>query len=244
MKVTEQRGRTLPDYDTPPAVETIIGVRFAPLKDWKAAHFGLFWDRIRDEYPRSETHAALGAVDAPLILKFPEQFPSEFEVPIRCWFINRKETTLIQVQRDRVMHNWRKLEHDQPYLHYHELRPDFEHNWARFREFLNSERIAHPNALECEVTYVNHLERGREWESFADLPSVVTSWCGSKKDGFLPDPNLVTFTSVYPMSRQDGTLRVVLQPAFRPADKKEVMQLTVTGQCRPSSSSDDEIIRV
>jgi len=234
-------GRTLPDFDTPPAVETLLAVRFAPLKKWQVSHFGLFWNRIRDEYPRSEVHSAISSVETPVMFCFPEEPHSEFDVPIRCWFMNRNEATLIQIQRDRFIHNWRKREAAQSYLHYDELRPDFQRNWARFREFLSVERLGDAKVVECEVTYINQIERGQGWESFADLPSVVTSWRGSESTEFLPDPSLVSFNSVYPMDARDGTLRVGLQPAFRPADNKEVIQLTVTGLCRPAESTDEEI---
>jgi len=235
-------GRTLPDFENPPAVETLLGVRFAPLKSWQASHFGLFWNRIRVEYPRAEVHSAISSVETPVMFCFPEEPHSEFDVPIRCWFMNRNEATLIQIQRDRFIHNWRKREATQPYLHYDALRPDFERSWAQFREFLSAEGLGDPKVVECEVTYINQIERGQGWDSFADLPSVVTPWRGSESTSFLPDPSLVSFTSVYPMGAREGALRVGLQPAFRPADNKEVMQLTVTGLCRPAESTDEDIL--
>ncbi len=234
--------RTLPDFDNPPAVETVLGVRFAPLKKWQASHFGLFWNRIREEYPRTEIHSALSSVDAPVVFCFPEEAQLEFDAPIRCWYRNRNEATLIQVQNDRFIHNWRKLEATQPYLHYGELRPEFEKNWQRFREFLNDERLGEAKVVECEVTYINQIERGDGWDTFADLPNVVNSWCGSKSTGFLPQPSLVSFNSIYSMDDKDGTLRVALQPAFRPADNKEVIQITVTGLCRPLEASHSQIV--
>lgn len=239
--MTEPRTRTLPDFDDPPAVETVLGVRFSPLKGWQAPHFGLYWNQIRGEYPRVEIHSAIGSADAPVYFHFPEQPQTQFEVPVRCWFFNAKESTLIQIQRDRFLHNWRKLEHTQPYLHYDELKPEFEKHWKGFREFLRVEGFDEPRVAECEVTYVNQIDRGKGWESFADLSNVVTSWCAGKPDNFLPDPNLVSFNAVYPMQEKEGTLRVILQPAFRTADNKETIQLVMVGQCRPAGSGYEDI---
>jgi uncharacterized protein (TIGR04255 family) len=235
-------GRTLPDFENPPAVETLLGVRFVPLSSWQVCHYGLFWNRIREQYPRAEVHTAIGSVDAQVVLCIPEEANTEFEVPIRCWFVKRDETTLIQIQRDRFIHNWRKREAAQPYLHYDDLRPDFERSWARFREFVSSEHLGSAKIVECEVTYINHIERGQGWDSFADLPSIVNCWRDSASN-FLPNPSLVSFNAVYPITGGDGTLRVALQPAFRPADNKEVLQLTLTGLCRPRQSNDEDILR-
>lgn len=46
--------RTLPDFENLPAVETLMGVHFAPIVRWQSAYFGLFWARVKRDYPRTE----------------------------------------------------------------------------------------------------------------------------------------------------------------------------------------------
>src|SRR5256885_9037914 len=55
------------------------------------------------------------------------------------------------------------------YQHYQTIRPLFERDWQIFRHFLEQQKLKAPEILHCEVTYVNHLLRGREWNSYEDL---------------------------------------------------------------------------
>src|ERR1035438_10399713 len=49
----------LPDFANPPVAEVVLSVQFEALSRMRAAHFGLFWARIRDRYPRTEERPAL-----------------------------------------------------------------------------------------------------------------------------------------------------------------------------------------
>ena len=51
---SETMSADLPSFDAPPVNETVLGVEFTPLAKWSIPHFGLFWSRIRDEYPRCD----------------------------------------------------------------------------------------------------------------------------------------------------------------------------------------------
>jgi uncharacterized protein (TIGR04255 family) len=52
----------------------------------------------------------------------------------RSWFINSSDTKVIQVQRDRFIINWRKLDTGEKYPRYsHEMRPRFEREWGDFQ---------------------------------------------------------------------------------------------------------------
>jgi uncharacterized protein (TIGR04255 family) len=119
-------GRTLPDFDNPPAVETLMGVYFMPLTGWRVPHFGLFWERIRKDYPTVEVRSPIitGPPGESRELNLP-LFEAEINLPVRCWFRNRNETTLVQVQDSCFFHNWRRETNTLPYLHYDELRPTF-----------------------------------------------------------------------------------------------------------------------
>ena len=99
--------RTLPDFENPPAVETLMGVHFAPIENWQSPYFGLFWSRIKKDYPRCEIK--LPVVMGPTVDIAAAQFQSGFELPTRCWFINHDETRLIQLQSNLFLHNWRKV---------------------------------------------------------------------------------------------------------------------------------------
>jgi uncharacterized protein (TIGR04255 family) len=175
----------------------------------------------------------------------PEQLVSQLRSPIefpsRSWFFNQDETRLIQVQNNVFLHNWRKTANSNEYLHYDDLRPHFEKGWKEFRGFLEGEGLGTPSVSICEVTYVNHIDRGKGWETFADLPRVFPNWSTETSGGVLPSPELVALNSSYPLKEIDGHLQITAQPVVRQSDTKETIQLTVTARCKPSSSSDKDI---
>jgi hypothetical protein len=47
----------------------------------------------------------------------------------------------------------------------------------------------------------------------------------------------------YVMPSNEGRLHVAIQPAIRQLDGKEIIQLSITGSCRPASSETAELMR-
>ena len=243
--VTEPQKPILPDFDDPPAVETLLGIHFKPLTGWTVPHFGLFWHDIRAEYPQVEVRPPLAAEVG---LKFEidvrrAQFELSSELPVRCWFIHKSGTRLIQVQNSSFIQNWRKESAEARYLHYDDLKPSFVETWDIFQRFLQRNGVEQPSISECEVTYINHIDRGRGWKEFAELPHVVPSWSGATTDHFLPSPVSVSIDAFYPIAGNAGRLEVLLQPGVRKADSKETIQLVLTARCKPQSSENAELLK-
>lgn len=237
--------RELPDFDAPPVIETALGVEFVPLQKWSIPHYGMFWSEIRADYPHFEVQPPLGSqvekfgADSRPVL--PSLEVVQMKSPdVRCWFLERSGSRLLQIQHDRFIHNWRKPGPTAVYPHYENIKPIFEREWLRFCDFLRQESLGEPEVVQCEVTYVNHLERGRGWDSFGDIAKVVRYW-RDVSGGFLPRAEGMLLNVRYLMPENRGRLHVLLQPAFRPGDAKEVLQLTLTARGRPASSRAEDI---
>lgn len=236
--------RRLPAFDRPPVVETALGVEFSPLAQWGVPHFGLFWEKIRNEYPRFQVQPPLGSQ----IEKFGRaaaQAPAltiEFGDParLRCWFFNTNDVQLLQVQDSRFILNWRKATEATEYPHYATFRPQFEAEWNRFCSFLAENHLPLPAVLQCEVTYVNVIPKGAGWESFGELSKVTKVW--SDGTSALPPPEQATLNARYVMPGDRGRLHVSLQPAIRNTDASEILQLTLTARGQPSGPSVREIL--
>lgn len=41
-------------FDRPPVVEVVCGILFSTERLFRTAHVGLFWDKVRSEFPRIE----------------------------------------------------------------------------------------------------------------------------------------------------------------------------------------------
>lgn len=238
--------RTLPDYQQPPVVETLLGVQFTPLTNFSIPHFGLYWDRIRKDYPNYQVLPRLGQsieqfgsglVSRP---KIGVEFVSTPEV--RCWFIEKSGRMLTQVQSDRFLHNWRKVDPNDVYVHYDRIRPRFIEEWTRFCAFLKDEGIAPPEVNQCELTYVNHIDLGKGWSSYGELNKVISFWSGTSSGNFLPVPESVNIGARFVLPDKRGRLYIELQPAIRPHDAKEILQLNLTARGKPESNSLDKIL--
>lgn len=235
------QNRTFPEYSRPPVIETVLGVQFRPLANFSVPHFGLYWAKIQDKYPSYEVQLPLG----PIIEEFGEgQWKNVgvnielMQIPeVRCWFKDGSGTKLIQLQRDRFLFNWRKVKDEDVYPHYENIKPDFTAKWEEFCRFLTDAGLEKPEVNQCEVTYVNHIHLGQGWKSYGELKNVIACWSGETSGNFLPEPESVNIGARYVLPDGKGRLHVLMQPAIRRTDAKEILQLNLTARGKPESSA-------
>ena len=245
-----ERDPTLPDFTNPPVIETVLSLQFAPLGKIGIPHFGLYWQKIRNKYPRFELHPTLvsvteefeqGLFHQKIGLSIGPGFA--FEPRVRCWFIDESENRLLQIQNDRFICNWRKVKGDEVYPRYEGIRDKFEEEWVRFCAFLQEENLGAPEVNQCEVTYVNHIEHNRGWEGYGELDKVIACWSGSYSGTFLPSPEKVNLNVHYRLPGKEGRLHISLEPVLRSRDAVEVLQLNLSARGAPSSSNVEDILR-
>lgn len=138
----------------------------------------------------------------PVLEKFGPPSPAQVEVTVeekplapRLWFLNQIKTELIQVQADRFIHNWRKLEGIEPYPRFEPIRDKFRDEVFILEQFLKDEGMGAPIVNQCEVTYVNHIEPSGIWQRHGQFDKVFARWSPGAADQFLPEP-------------EDGSLRL------------------------------------
>jgi len=71
---------------------------------------------------------------------------------------------------------------------------------------------------------------------------VISNWSGGPSGDFLPEPEMVRLNTIFLMPDKRGRLHVIMQPAIRQLDGKEVLQLNLTARGRPKSSTLDDIL--
>ena len=238
-----ERSDDTPKFDAPPVIETALSVEFKPLVKWGIPHFGLFWQLIRRDFPEFSVQPPLASeietFDKPKVATAQISFVTAPEV--RCWFFDSSADRLIQVQQDRFVHNWRRTG-GQPYPSYDKVKPRFESNWDVFCTFLGDEELGSPEVVQCELSYVNHFESGREWQTMSDLPEILSPWSGQFSEGFLPTPETIQLSVNFLLPDNRGRLRVGLQPVIRMADRKVILQLSMIARGAPASSDKASIL--
>ena len=99
-------------FSMPPLIELSLGMQFEPLTDFTIPYFGLLWNRFRDNFPLTESHPPLEHSTERFDLNRFVLRPSiqVFQTPPvpRIWFLNQDGSQLIQMQQDRLIHNWRR----------------------------------------------------------------------------------------------------------------------------------------
>lgn len=240
----------LPHFDDPPIVETALSVQFTGLSGFRNTHLGLFWARHREEFPH--------VTDADPILSQREVFGEERQLvprPARIRFgsdpaaraqmASQDQTRMVQVQNGRLVFNWRRIGNG-AYPRWESVKPALLGFWKDFVAFAGEHSLGTPKPNQWEVVYVNHLLKGRDWESADDWSGLVPGLLGP--GGRLVGAELEAMTCSWhaALSAQRGRLHIDLSHAFATSNRdpdeepKEllVLQLTARG---PMPSGGDAV---
>jgi uncharacterized protein (TIGR04255 family) len=238
--------KSLPDYSNPPVNEVVLGVQFAPLERLLAVHMGLFWQRIRQRYPRISDQAPVNPVFE-LFDGQPEQKPQvEFadKPPLRrCWFLDETENRLVQLQDGRFLHNWREITGSEQYPRYVSIREEFDVLWREFLCFADEEHVGKVSPNQWEVTYINHIYQNEGWDSLADLRKLFPWWSGEGSVGYLEPPETGDVRLSFGFPEHRGRLHVRLDVRLRKSDRKKLLRLNLTARGNLDSEDPENLLR-
>lgn len=239
-----EREPRLPSYERPPVHEVAIGIGFSSLDCWGATAAGEFWSLIRDQYPKVEDKSIL----APLpIGRAPEAQLGISELPPirRVWFVSEDESTLIQVQSDRLHVNWRRTSEYAAYPRYGHVLDQFEFALASLMGF-SAERGEQLRVQAGEVTYVNHIPQSHLWTSWNDLSNIFGDWHVAPRNVGIPDAvsSVISYNG-----DQEGVsfvspghhMTIEVKSALRATDSSKVIVLQLVNRGRLESESFEDI---
>lgn len=229
--------QTLPSFEAPPVIETLLGVEFDPIEQWGTPYFGLYWHQIKAEYPQFDVKPPLDSSSITI-----DELES-LDIPLRCWFYAEESPKLIQIQNNRFLYNWRKYITNTEYPRYANTREEFKFEWLRFCDFLKSNEIEPPNVKRCEIAYVNHIEKGQGWETMADLSDIFSGFSLNTSSKLLPVPETLEFTLTYLMPDKKGRLNIQLEQVIREEDGREILQLQLAAIGKPTSTEIEDILQ-
>lgn len=170
----------LPSYKFPPIIEVVCGIRFQPPENFTLPYIGLLWNKFREEYPIVK-HAAPLATDRVGLL-----VDSVTGTPLpRVWFINRQENQLVQFQPDRIYFNWRQREDIYP--RYENIIRNFDKVLDTLIAFFEESRFGEFTPVECELTYINHIEKKPESETAEEMRKVFRDFPWNESERFFPN---------------------------------------------------------
>ncbi|HTT82941.1 MAG TPA: TIGR04255 family protein [Rhizomicrobium sp.] len=234
-----QRPPDLPDFKTPPVTEVVLGVQFNSIQGFLAPHLGLIWERFKRDFPHLEEH--------PLLPQFFETFGTGFQPQMhhveffgpswmpRVFFINEDRTQLLQVQRDRFLHNWRKIGMGDAYPRFEKMIETFGGAYAQLESVLVGLGLGRILPNQCEVTYINQIEVALGQTPAALLGSLFGQFWSNVSKERLGEPEDANIQIRYIIRHEDtpvGRVSVQALPARR-ADGAEIVQMTFTARGLP-----------
>ncbi|MDQ2803042.1 MAG: TIGR04255 family protein [Pseudomonadota bacterium] len=237
----------LPSFRHPPLTEAVLSIQFATLVAFQSVHAGLLWSELRNTYPRASEQAPLvsmfetfGGVPAPHTLMVP-QIQAFLSPPTpRFWFEAADGEHLLQIQQDRIIHNWRKRDESRQYPRYEEVRRRLHANVARFGDFLQREGLGTLNPNQCEVTYVNIIDLPDGSDPHQHLEAVTPQWSAwSNKPGLgqLEATTIQMRFVLHARGRPVGRIYANFTPSFPQSDQRPVLHLEVTARGKPEAET-------
>jgi uncharacterized protein (TIGR04255 family) len=231
-------------FDRPPLAEVAIGVQFRPLTSLRAIHLGVLWERWREDFPVLEEQPPLEPTFEQKGPVLGTQVQLSFGPPpmMRYWFLNADGSYLLQIQRDRLILNWRKISPSDPYPRYGTLRGHLFERLNEFADFLLNFDLGSMEITQCEINYINAIEISDGIEKPGQVERILRSWRPSHEGHHLGEPEEVRITQVFPLTHPAGAparLYVSIDPARRP-DGMPFLLLTLTVRGAPPGSGSDE----
>jgi uncharacterized protein (TIGR04255 family) len=205
------------DFERPPINEVVFGVRFNSTS-FLSAHYGIFWERIRKEFPRISDQSPI--LDPAGMLVERNFMP-------RMWCESEDQKKLIQLQPDRFHFNWRQTNSDDKYPRFEILLPEFLRVWKDFTDW--SKSVSPPFTLSptlFELSYINHIDERSGWNSPADNHQVLRFL-----NTAVPSGAICTSSSTqmnYSLSDGKGDMRIGVKQGIRRNDNKPVLVLDLT----------------
>ncbi len=240
------RPADLVDFVSPPVTEVVLGVQFNSLERFLSPHLGVVWSEFKQEFPNIEEHPYL----PPMFETFGT--PAAFMIPSvnfqivtrpdmsRVHFVNQQKTELLQVQRDRFLHNWRKIGTGDDYPRFERMIDTFETGFRKFIAVIEREKLGPVVPNQCEVSYFNQIlipDGETIWSQFA---LTFPDRAGNATVDGLGRPEDARFALRYTVPAADGSAlgRIIIaaEPAQRAADGAMIIQFTLTARGRPATA--------
>jgi uncharacterized protein (TIGR04255 family) len=221
------------DFERPPVNEVVCGVVFEPLQQLSTAYLGLLWGILGEEFPQTADRPPI-VTDATQLVHRSADGQAEVPVAPRVWFLSKDGRRLVQVQRDRLHFNWRRIEDDDEYPRFAAVYAGFVRTFGKFRQFGEEMGLGPVRPKHFELTYINVIKTDVDGSGpFSGLfrhlgwPDVTT-----------PEPDTFQWVGVVRAGPAEATLRIVIRSATASEGQPvTTMELTVGG---PASAGGDE----
>ena len=229
----------LPEFERPPVNEVAFGMLTEPVEGLLVPHFGRYWASVAAEFPRCE--------EAPPVLPLVELFGETAStvnlelgdgLPLpRVWLLSETGNNLIQLQRDRLLFNWRRMHPGDEYPRYPSVRAGFGRALDSFQAFLASCALKPARPLQYELTYINHIEL-EEGPLAEQVHAVLRDYHWDTERRLLSEADQFNSALGFLMPGNIGRLHAVARNAMHRETRRPVLLLELTARGMPETPSE------
>ena len=244
--MTSGRPAHLPDFHRPPLNELVLSVQFGQLA-FHNYHAGLIWQLFAADYPTVEEQPSI----EPVFETFGPLAPADqllrlelMRIPdtLRYWLVSEGGQELLQVQRDRLIKNWRQRMLGDVYPRYEPVRAKFANEISRAQLFFSEIGLGSMVFNQCEVSYINVIAFDDETDPNGRLEDMFTFWREEYSNSFLTKSERGNFSISYAIPSESGKeplgrLHVSIQPAIVKADGRPATRLNLTARGKPADDT-------
>jgi uncharacterized protein (TIGR04255 family) len=192
-----------------PLNEVILGVSFvAP--SFSLVDYGLFYERLRNVYPR-------------VTVQNPIATATEYGQPLyipslpRIWLESEDRHSLVQLQENKLIYNWRKIAGVGVYPHFTVVLENFKNAWTSFITFFQDRGPI--NQQQFELSYVNNIQL----DFRKMIKGSIFKWESKDWNRYLPDPRYKVVQYIFKIADQPIDLKVTTRPAIDISTQTEVL---------------------
>lgn len=208
-------------FENSPVCEIVISAFFdPPLLALRNEHVGLFWSRIRNEFPAVNQRPPYGS-DQDIESDKDEFFP----MPRFMFIAESKETKVLQLQKGAFMLNWNCQDTQAPHFT-EDLKPVFDKYFQILVDFAHEDAgIKEIGIGLCELDYLYVIRPGKYWRGPHDTMKVLPSFSIPKTgiDGSTSEFFKSSF--VYSIA-EDMSLKIGIR-GKKPSEKSEEPELHI-----------------
>lgn len=185
--------------------EVALGVQFPAVLN--PVHLGLYYQRVKARFPKLQVQPPV----PPSFETFGVSPTMAFSIQMqmggfqpRMWFLSEDENSLIQLQSDRLLFNWRAGRKGSPYQHFDAVHAEFVKAFDELEMLVKAEGIADIVVNQCEVVYVNPLPTASTGVPLSSPEKIFRVWRDNLGVEWKEPQEDLSFTVRYRLNDEEG----------------------------------------
>jgi uncharacterized protein (TIGR04255 family) len=194
-----------------PLDEVVMGVRFvAP--NFSVIDYGLFWDELNERYPNVSTQPPIQHVPEVGGFIFAQSLP-------RIWYQSADGHFVVQLQADKLVINWRRVNREGTYPRYAAISERFFDALARFEKAVKRLNESYPLVTQqLEFSYVNLIDESLRQA----VNGPMFSWESKDWNKMLPSPSGKVVQYNFDFPEDAMRLTATTRPAIEIASQQTI----------------------